>query len=214
MPTGLVTLTLTIWPLSHKFGQSTQKWQSITIARQRNTFGLKEFMDVMAVATRYVKLKWTLPLQPRPPWDFRDTLPRTILTNLTQKVVVRVGADAFVTGRMDPLLRLYQQTGYLTKGPFKKVDGIEYVVYLPEEWDAIGQWADWIEVVHGDKIWRISKREARMGYQSRTGGVPLSLFERAEFVYHARNNFDRLGDDEALGFLAAYVVPRSFALSE
>ena len=114
--------------------------------------------------------------------------------------MVRVGTDGLIAGKIDPLLRLYQQTGYLRKGPF--VD--DSVLYHPEEWEAIQQWTDWIEVVHGDNIWRITKRGARSNARRGTTGflVPLSAYTRGDMAKVLRG-MDCLDCGEDAGGIAA-----------
>lgn len=113
---------------------------------------------------------------------------------------------------MDPLLRMYQQTGYLTKGPFERRDGITYVTYHPDEWDEIRQWSDWIEVVHNDKVWRISKREAVLSYNK--GSIPLDKFEVGPVHRNLVGDYNRLHGVETLSCMVDNATDWSTSLSD
>lgn len=131
---------------------------------------------------RRIKRKSSRLLQPKEPWTIRELSPtgppRTLLTNTNFLCSIKYGKATLTPGRIDPLLRLYQHTGIQKNGPFKTLDGTTYVVYSKAELEQIEEWADWIELVHENNVWRINRHEWQAEHHAEEVWVPLRCFSQ------------------------------------
>lgn len=101
-------------------------------------------------------------LQPRPPWEWRETwskgAPRVCLSNYTDYVYIQRGGTKLRTGRFDWMLRLYQHHGATVQSVLQDVDGERCVVYDWAEWEWLKPLACWAEYIDAarERVYRIS----------------------------------------------------------